>query len=110
MSEGGTAPRQEADQTITLIYGPALQSAAPTFHVKNGHTITFKLDPYPDISAERVRVKFRDPQFFSAAEFNQGDNPVRVSTTLPLPQRTFADCELIPSGQSMQGVLFEIGN
>ena len=110
MSQSGTEPAKEEHQPFIINYGSE-NAVAPEFLVTNGHTISFKLGPNPNIPAgSKVRVKFHDRKLFSDKDtFTEGETPVRVYTTLPLPLTTGFDCEVIPPSRAIRGGSIIIG-
>ena len=83
-----------ADHTVQLNY--ANNSFTPTpnpIKVRPGQTISFQLGAGP--ANGKLRITFRDPQFFSAAQFQHGDGDIRV-TAKPAP--TTYHCELLVDG------------
>ena len=86
-----------SDHTVTLNYANNGFTASPSkIAVKPGHTIHFKLGTGP--ANGKVRVTFKDPQFFSAARFNSGDPDIRVTGN---PTPTTYHCELLVNGETV---------
>jgi hypothetical protein len=95
MSQSGYALSSKADHTVVLDYGPeGILPLAKRAEVRSGQTVSFALGNSP-IPGAKLRVKFSEPQFFSAPEFTEGDGPVTVTTTLAFPHVTDFACELV---------------
>ena len=80
---------------VTLNYdGKNLTPYPPTIQVVKGETICFELGDGPPNA--KVHITFDDPQFFSAAEYQQGEEEVRVEADLTKP--TTYRCALLVDG------------
>jgi len=62
----------------------------PTLFVRTGHKIHFERGTIPP--GRTLAVIFDEPQFFSAATFNEGDGDIEVISDLP--HRTTYQCGL----------------
>ena len=84
-----------ADRIVTLNYVDGNFTAEPSeITVRKGHTISFRLGKSPENST--IKIKIRNPQAFSKAEFHTGDADIEVIEDLS--ERTIYDCEVIIEG------------
>jgi len=84
-----------ADHTVQLNYTSDGFTPTPNpIKVTPGQTITFRLRTGP--ASGKIRITFLDPQFFSAAQFHDGDGDIHV---IAKPTPTTYHCELLVDGQ-----------
>lgn len=80
------------DHTVHLHYGPNGLDAPQRIKIKHNQTIAFELAP--PIQGGKLKITFRNPELFSAAHFQEGDQDIKVTGT---PFHTFYKCELFVS-------------
>ena len=84
-----------ADHTVQLNYtSDGFKPTPNPLKVKPGQTITFRLRTGP--ANGKILITFNDPQFFSAAQFHEGDGDIHVTAN---PTPTTYECELLVDGQ-----------
>lgn len=88
-----------AHHSIVLNYTPQGFLADPdNIAVEPEDTVSFQLGVGP--SDGKIRVRFRDPNFFSRSEFLNGELPVRLQGAGP--RHLHYDCHLFVNGVEVQ--------
>jgi hypothetical protein len=85
------------DIYVTLNYTPqGLKVDPPVATVAKGQSVSFQLGERPLGGNAVIRITFREPEFFSAGQFQTGDADIVLVGDLP--SRSAYGCELLVDG------------
>jgi hypothetical protein len=95
--EAAAYPRSAPDHTITLNYtGSRLAPDPEILPVRVGDTVEFLQNGAP--AGRTLAIMFDNPEYFSAATYKQGDDPIAVTGRVPPGAGTYR-CKLLGAAE-----------